>query len=456
MRYDPDLDDDEEEATTFGDEDPDPDFEDEPDPGPDLDDDEDEDTEDEVPEDDDAISDSDRAKAIEAQAETDSHPEGSRETRWVPLGDLVLEYRFWKNPRTFTGLDAESLNALSADIKAKTVNNERDQILAGIDEPLKVVRIAVNGGVVQLVLDGQRRHRAASMTGLGEDILIPVFDREPEAVPWSEQLARKYLKEALTTVGLRAQLSAFELSEAAEHLRGQKDLDTGKELTISQIASAIGRSDSWVSKILTARAAASPKLLSQWRNGTLTEEQFRDLATAVKDKGDQEKEAAKVVEQRKSGDKAGARQAAKEQKEVARQKAKAEREARKAAKAAKKAEKAKAKADKKAAKAAAKKQAKGKKGDPAVRGPQAELPVSAPPADPKPAPRPKAMSPAIVDDLLDQAKKKPPTHEFVKGVLAGIQVATGRLDLGDMPKPWHAYIHHLAGTKPERPTRKRK
>lgn len=451
MRYDdPELEVDEDDEDENSYEDDDPSIEgDDPNEAPDLvdPDDEDDDANEVLPGD---------AEAEEAAAEMeDLHPEGpSREVRWVKLGDLALEYRHWKNPRTFTGLDAESIRLLSEDIRRKTVSREDgDQIrlVAGIDDPLKVVRIAVNGGEVQLVLDGQRRHRAAAMMG-SEGILIPVLDREPEPVEWSPALARKYLKEVLTVVGLRSDLSAFELSEAAQQLRGERDLDTGKELTIAQIAAAIGRSDSWVSKILTARATASPKLLSRWRKGEISEEQFRDLAAGVPDPEKQEAAAGEIAEQRARGDKAAARRSALEAKEQAKLKAKAEREAAKAAKAAAKADKARAKAEKQKAKKTVKGSGKGK--GPAVRGPQADLPMDPKAATP-PAPKPKAMSPAIVDDLLDQAARKPPTHEYVKGVLAGIQVATGRIDLEKLPKPWHSYIHHLAGTKPE-PRRKRR
>jgi hypothetical protein len=445
MRYelDPDLDDEAESV------DPDDDpvtFEDEhPDPPPEGD--LEEEDEDVIVEDDDAVSDTDRAAAIGAQEAADPHPDApSREVRWVPLGNLVLEYRHWKNPRTFTGLDAESLAALSSDIKRKTVNNEQDDVLAGIDDPLKVVRIAVDGHEVQLVLDGQRRHRAAQLTGLGDDILVPVLDREPDPVEWSQALARKYLKEVLTTVGLRANLSSFELSEAAQQLRGEKDLDTGKELTIAQIAAAIGRSDSWVSKILTARASAAPKLLRRWQNGELSEEQFRDLATGVADKQEQETEADKVTEQRRSGDKSGARVTAKERKEQTRAEAKTKRDAAKTARAAAKAERARMRAEKAEKKKAAKATKK--------QGSLAELPVSATPAPAATPAKPKAMLPAVVDDMLESAKKKPPTHELVKGILLGVQIATGRIDMADLPKPWHSYVHHLSGTKP--PSKKRR
>ncbi len=364
--------------------------------------------------------------------------------RWTRIGDLLLEYKFWTNPRTFTGLDEVAIQALANDILAKSSTTET-AVVAGIQEPLLVVQIrGANGDIDELVLDGQRRLRAAHVAKLGDDALVLVRDREPEPIEWSQAVSRKYLKEVLTVVGLRRDLSAYELSEAAQHLRGAKDLDSGKELTLAQIAAAIGRSESWVSKILTARTSASPKLLHRWKRGEISEEQFRDLATGIKAPEEQDKAAAEVTETRKSGDKGEARRNVKEQKERARI---ADKEKRDSVKKAKADAKAKAKADRAAAKAS--KKEKGKK--PAVMGPQADLPIAAAPKPAAPTPpKPKTMSPAIVEDLLEQARRKPPTHELVKGIILGIQAGTGRLDTGDLPKPWHTYIHHLSGTKPEK------
>jgi hypothetical protein len=378
----------------------------------------------------------------------------SRAPRWARFGDLVLDYKHWRNPRSITGLDPESLQRLADDIRKGSVM-AGERLMAGINEPLLVVSIKGLGEeVVQLVLDGQRRHRAVGMTDLGEDVLIPVRDREAEPVEWSKDLARRYLSEVLRTVGLREGLSAFELSESAAELRATNDPATGNVTTIAVIAAAIGRSESWVSKILAARTQASKKLLARWRDGEISEEQFRDLATSVKGPEAQDIAADKVTEARKGGDKAGARVAAKEQAERVRLEA---REAKEKAKAAKKAAKEKTKADREAKRAAkaAKKGKKGKKGAAVVKGPQAELPMgggaSKPDAkaDVKPAspPKPKALDKVIIEDLLEMSKAKPPTQDLVRGVLLGIQVASGRMDFDQLPKPWHKYINHLSGAK---------
>ena len=370
----------------------------------------------------------------------------SRVPRWARLGDLVLEYKHWKNPRTFTGLDDVSLRALADDILLKTKSTGAE-ILVGLDEPLRVVRIAVNGGIVELVLDGQRRHRAAHLARLGDNALVPVRDREPEPVVWSEATARQYLREVLTVVGLREGLSAFELSESAEGLRGTKDLDSKKELTLSQIARIIGRSESWVSKILTARSAATPKLLHRWRSGEISEEQFRDLAVGSATK--QDEEAERVSNQRQAGDKSAARRSAKENAELARVAAREERERKQAEKMAEKMAKAETA---KAAKAAKKQTASADKERSRVE-PPAPAPKTS--ASPKAPAKPRTLSPSIVEDLMESSKKRPATHELVKGIILGIQVGTGRIVFEDLPKPWHNYVHYLAGTRPDKGPKKR-
>jgi len=447
------LDEDEDE-----DEDPGPvTYEDEdPDPGIEAEDDGDEMSEASDDEDEDARSEADDAGAEDLEDGPPVPPEGNREVRWVPLGELQIERKFWKNPRLFTGLDDMDIQSLAADIQAKTVSDISDEnMFAGITEPLLVVRVKAGNQVEQLVLDGQRRYLAAQVAfpKKNDSILIPVVDREPEPVEWTQELAQRYLREVLTAVTLRQGLSAFELSESAARLRASNDEVTGNVTTMAKIAQIIGRSESWVSKILGARAVASPKLLDRWRKGEISEEQFRDLATGTKG-SEQDKEADKVAEARASGDKSGARQSAKEKKEIARREAQAKRDK---AKADKEAAKAKKKADKEAAKKMAK--GKGKKG-PVVGGPQADLPLAAEPEksekSPPVPPKTKPMQGVIIDDIVAMSEKKPPTHDLVKGVILGILVAAGRLDMAQLPKQWHQYVNHAAGIAPAKPAKKRK
>lgn len=387
-------------------------------------------------------------------------PEGNREVRWVPLGDLQIERKFWKNPRLFTGLDDADIQALAGDIQVKTTSDEKD-MFAGITEPLLVVQIKAGKNIELLVLDGQRRYLATQVAfpQKNDGVLVPVVDREPEPVEWSQALAQRYLREVLKVVTLRQGLSAFELSESAVRLRASNDEDTGNVMSLVKIAGIIGRSESWVSKILGARAVASPKLLERWRKGEISEEQFRDLATGTKG-AEQDQAADKVAEARAGGDKAGARQSAKEKKEIARRETQAKKDK---AKADKEAAKAKKKADKQAARDARKQnkgkgKGKGKKGSSVVSGQQADLPLAPASQDPKPAPAPpkaKPMQGVIIDDLIAMTEKKPPTHDLVKGVILGVLVASGRMDMSGLPKQWHQYINHVSGTAPAKPPKKR-
>lgn len=437
------------------------------DPGIDDDDDDNEtadsaDEDEAEPADPDQDEDTDEETGVPAAAEV----AGLRSERLVPFSELLLEYKHWQNPRRHTGLDKESLEALADDIAAKSTQTQvrlddgtvEPRVIAGNTDALLVVQIrGANGATDLLVLDGQRRHKAIEIAwgikkGAPSDVLVKVVDREPEPVEWSQELAQRYLLEVLGSVGQRQGLSNYELAESARSLQGTIDPDTGKEFTIAEIARRIGRSPSWTSKIFSAMANASAKVLAKWRTGEITEEVFRELVAGVQDKTKQEEEADKIAAARESGDKAAARQTAKEAAELARQQ---KREAKEKAKREAEEKKAAAKAAKEAEKAA-------KKAKKVVRGPQAQLPLAKEPsADSKPEKaaakpdgdkpaKPKPVPFAIIEDYADQAKKKPPTHELVKGIIMGLQVAAGLLAMEDLPKPWHAYVHRLAGTVPEK------
>lgn len=372
------------------------------------------------------------------------------------LSDLVLEYKHWVNPRQFSGLDAEQMQFLADDILTKSFTTE-DGFVAGIIEPLLVVKIlGPNGKIIQLVIDGQRRYLAIQMAaqkagGKLDDVWVKVRDREPDPIEWTEAAALKYLAEVLGAVGQRQGLSGYELSESASRLKGTTNPDTNKVYTVAQIAQRIGRSPSWVSKIFTARENASPKLLARWRKGEIPEETFRSLAAGVHDQEQQDKIADELSDKRKEGDKGSARRDALEAAERS--------------KAAKKEARDKDREDKQAAKEAAKAKKspaapKGKGKGQAVKGPQGELamkePVPAP--DPKPAPastpepskptKPKPIAFAVIEDWVEQAKRHPPTHDLVKGIVLGLQAATGMVDMANLPKPWHTYVLHLSGAKP--------
>jgi ParB-like chromosome segregation protein Spo0J len=297
-------------------------------------------------------------------------------SRTVALGKLAIEIPgFWENPREFSGLDVAELKDLGASIKAK-----------GLIDPPKVQMVRnTEGTIFELVIDGQRRKLAADLV-LDKESMISVIDLSDEVMDLTPENIDKLMLMALTTYE-REDLSSYELSTVAQRMK-----DRGK--TLDYIGKAIGRDPSWVSKMLKARTTANKKLLSQWRKGEITDEQFKDLA-AVADPEEQDKAVKDVVDTRKSGDKGEARVRAKE--------------------------------------LAATAKTKGKLA-PAVRGPQADMfgkgasaplvPGGAGAVEIKPPP-PKMRSRAVLDDLLHLTEKRPPTSELVKGIVLGVQYACG-------------------------------
>jgi hypothetical protein len=328
------------------------------------------------------------------------------QTRWVPFRDLRLEYKHWANPRTTTGLDDASIAVLASSIRAGTTSDESG-VYAGVKQAMKVVQIAANGSVDLLVVDGQRRYLGVKAAGLPDDVMVPVVDLEPDPVDWTPAAATTYLLQALEEVGTRSGLSGFELSENALRLRSQTDPATKKPYTIAVIAGVIGRSESWVSKILSARENASPALLLQWQKGEIPEEMFKDLAALPK--VDQRKKLAQVQELAKD-DKGAARAAVKEAKEIVRQKA----------------ADSKAKPEKDSTKAA--------KSKPVVRGPQQEIPATAPK---------KAPPKTVIEDMMSLRTAHPPTNDYVKGVMDGIRWATGDIDASGFAKAWRDYMDRI-------------
>ena len=333
-------------------------------------------------------------------------------TRWARMSELYLEYKFWMNPRSMTGLDDEKIGALAASILRGTKTTE-DEVFAGIEDPLEVVQIETATGVINLIVDGQRRYLATKFAKLGDDAMLPVVDLEPEPVKWTADLAAKYLARALDKVGTREGLSSYELSESAERLRISTDPDTGKDYTLVAVASTVGRSESWVSKILAARERATPALLLSWKKGEITDEQFKDLSAVHKRA--QKKAATDVVEARKAGDLTGARTLVKEQKALAVAKDKAK-------------------------ETAAAPERKLKKGE------QAEMGL----------PPPKKAPPfAVVEDMLATGAAHPPTHDYVKGMLDALKWDRGLMDAANFAKPWRTYTERIAESK-AKPAKKSK
>lgn len=319
-------------------------------------------------------------------------------TRFVPLRELALDHKNWTNPRSITGLEDEKLAELGADLKAR-----------GIQVPLNVQKvIGKNGSFVNLVLDGQRRVLAANEY-LSPDTEIPVSDRTVEAIDLTPEVADALMLDMLALGAKREGLSSYELSEVASRLR-----DRGK--TLAQIGNAIGKDESWVSKFLSARKTADPKLMIRWRKGEITDEQFKDLA-AIKDPSKQVAAATEVVKAREDGDSTEARLRAKE---LAAQ--------------FKNEDKPKAVNGHNGVKPVV--------GTPprVVRGPQAEM------FDDKPATK-IVVKPAVLTDILEMAEKRAPTSDYVKGIVDFAKVMTGELLLNDLNRAWHQYVERVDGKK---------
>lgn len=310
------------------------------------------------------------------------------------LSELMLEIPpFWTNPRIFTGLDKASLNELAADIKAK------DRVL----DPLTVKLVTVPGRStpMKLVTDGQRRHIAAGMARIDEVPVVYLSD-EPEEL--TKELATRLLSDAMSIGNLRETISSYEQALAAQRLKDGGC--NGKE-----VSRVIRRSEAWVSRMTNAIKKATPSLVQDWKAGKITDEQFKDLSDVkIEDQVDALKETR---EAREKGNKAEARAKVKE---IA----------------------AKTKADRAPSKAELKRQAK------AARVAKKEAKKAGKPVAKPVGPTPPSRT--TLEHLAELAKNKPPTHEYAKGVLAGIKYVLGQLAETAFAKPWHVYVQRAAFT----------
>jgi ParB/RepB/Spo0J family partition protein len=324
-------------------------------------------------------------------------------TLTAPLSSLALEHKCWANPRTI--LDDAKLGELGESIKEY-----------GILAPVHVARVMENGSIIHLVLDGQRRVLASSRV-LKKTHEVPIVYAWPDVIEeltW--EISDQLLTIALNIGNRREALSSYELVETAERLKGR-----GKNN--ADIARALNRSDTWVSRMLKARLSATPKLLATWRRGEVSDEQFKALATE-KDEAKQEGATAEVAAARQSGDKGGARMTA--------------REVQAASKPVKE-----PKAEKSTpAKPVAPSTTNGVKVPPAVTGPQESLPGVAPV-------KKKLLPVFVVEEMLDLRSKRPPVHDYVRGVFDALEYVLGDKQLAQFAKPWHQYIaRHNGETKP--------
>lgn len=327
-------------------------------------------------------------------------------SREIPLHSLRVEHGAWKNPRTISGLSDKDIDALADDILAR-----------GLQDPLTVQRVIVNGDTVSVVTDGQRRElaleRLVKRGKIKSDFLVKVVDRTEEPIDLTIDEADKILLDMLAAQVQRKELSSYELVMAAETLRKR-----GR--TIEDVASAVGMSATWVSKMLKAIGNASPILVLKWQKGQITDEQFKELAS-LKDMSDQEDGAAEAIEAKKTGGAGEARAAVKERKE-------------------------RAEKTKRVTNGHNKEQPK------VVKGPQAELFSG----DKKPQPKP--PSKAVLEEISAMADKKPPTSDYVKGIVDAINWQLGNLTDEDFRKPWKQYLARVEGkvAKKAKPTKAKK
>jgi hypothetical protein len=330
-------------------------------------------------------------------------------TREVALSSLRLEHPCWLNPRQFTGLDDKDIALFGKEIKER-----------GVLDPPTVQKVMMNGSVVDLVVDGQRRVLAA-LEVLPKTTKIEVVDRTDKAIELTWDESDKIMLEVLAMGEHRKSLSSFELSEVAERMRN-------RDRKIVDIAKAIGRDESWVSKILKARSLASPKLMLSWRKGEVTDEQFKELA-ALRDPDKQAEVVKQVVDTRKSGNKAEARQNLKELTERYKQE------------------------ERKAKKTDTPPAANGHKPTtPANGGEQVEMWKAPPPVVKKATMVPRH----VLEEMVALADKRAPTSDYVKGMMDGVRYALGDIDADEFGKPWRAYLARLGGSAKVRHPPKRK
>lgn len=328
--------------------------------------------------------------------------------RFVRAADLVLDHQHWKNPRTVTGLDDISIAELGEDIKKR-----------GQQVPLLVQKIKAatksGGDFSNLVLEGQRRGLAI-FECLPKDFEVAVIDRTPDVIDLTPEIADKIMLDMLSVASRREGLSAYELSEVASRLRD-------RDHTHKEIGKAIGRDESWVSKILTARKNATPDLMKRWRKNEITEEQFRDLAQ-VKDPAKQNEAAKEVVKAREDGDNADARAKAKEIAQTFKNEQKAE----------------------------PKKGASANVAPPVVKGPQADIfdrkGDTAGDKRPETPPAPKRNTPSRIalEEIVALAERRPPTSDQVKGIIQGVRYALGLIEQNQFGKAWESYIARIDGS----------
>ena len=312
-------------------------------------------------------------------------------SRMVALPNLALEHALWKNPRTITGLGDKELREFGEDI------HERGQIMPCLVQ--KVVAPDAEDGYVNLVLDGQRRcmgleaYARTAKISKGK-IELKCIDLYPEPIELTQESSDRMLRDILAAAVKRAGLGSFEQTEAAMQLKSRN-----VEMTMAEIGSAIGRSESWVSRMVRARKLACDALVNAWARQKVTDEQFKDLADI--NPHDKQKEALDELQGlREKGGRDSKAEARNKLKEKA-GKAKAEKKAAKPAK--------KSKASKKAATA---------KANPDVL----------------------TKAKPLLTEIVALKEHKKPSDPYVKGLMDGARYAMGEVSVDEFAPAWRTYL----------------
>jgi hypothetical protein len=323
--------------------------------------------------------------------------------RLVDPHELELEHPNWHNPRTITGMSNDSIRELADDIRAR-----------GMRQRPTVLQVKNGDGKIHnLVLDGQRRTLASRLAfGKGHEIEVEDYSTEP--VELNQETATKIMLHVLKDVSTRSNLGSYEQLAVAVALRDQG-------VKPPRIAAAIGRDASWVTRFLGAHEKADAKLLSDWRAGAITDEQFKDLAALPPKKQAALLEKTEELRGQGAKGKAEARNMVKEAKEDHKRRTEL--------------------------KHLAKEVQKESKAEKPAKKTQPALDPKILTAPPKPAAKPPMTSRVMLEEIVAMAGKKAPLHEYVKGVMHGVSHALGLIDPSEFATPWHTYLSRLPGTR---------
>lgn len=201
----------------------------------------------------------------------------------LPYEDLVLgdEVGF-ENPRTASGLNKASIVELANSIAAD-----------GLQDPLVVWCCEKDKVVHNVIVRGQRRYRAIGLL-IEQERAGALQKGVPVTYVHAPDLLSAH-RIALIDVAQRVELSSAELAEAMEKLHGLG-------LNQKEIAKSLNKSETWVSRIMSAYASAIPALRTAWRRGDIPDVDAKQLASMPAEQ--QERLLAEYVATRKSGGRA--------------------------------------------------------------------------------------------------------------------------------------------------------